>query len=84
MRNKQPQLLETPEAQQHMQQVAHADEVLQRRKAAVLQLAYVLDLAQDLDAAERMLAGGESTKLPGEWGDVSMEQLAALLGADDA
>jgi len=83
VRNQQPNLLETPEAQQHMQQVAHADEVLQQRKAAVLQLAYVLDLAQDLDAAERKLASGEVSKLPGELGDLSLEQLAALLGADD-
>jgi hypothetical protein len=56
VRNSQPQLLQSPEAKQHMAQVAAADEALQRRKTAVGQLAYVLDIAQDLDAAEASFA----------------------------
>lgn len=78
-RNANPELLQTPEARQHIQQVQAADAALQRRKLAVGQLAYVLDIAQDLDAAERGLASSSGEGLTGD--DEQMaEELAALLG----
>lgn len=76
-RNANSQLLESPEAKQHIQQVAAADAALQRRKIAVGQLAYVLDIAQDLDAAERSLAADRD-----QAGSGQMEDLAALLGME--
>eukprot|EP00878_Enallax_costatus_P027497 GHUV01029616.1.p3 GENE.GHUV01029616.1~~GHUV01029616.1.p3 ORF type:complete len:182 (+),score=84.18 GHUV01029616.1:2696-3241(+) len=76
-RKNNPQLLESQEAKQHIQQVEAADAALQRRKLAVGQLAYVLDIAQDLDAAERTLAV-EKDNAGGE----QMENLAALLGME--
>lgn len=56
LRNTQPQLLDNPEAQQQIEQLAQADKVLQQRKAAVAQLALVLELASDLDAAQASLS----------------------------
>ena len=76
-RNNNPQLLESPEAKQHIQQVGDADAALQRRKLAVGQLAYVLDIAQDLDAAERSLVADKD-----KTGEEQMENLAALLGME--
>lgn len=76
-RNANPQLLESPEAKQHMQQVAAADAALQRRKAAIGQLTYVLDIAQDLDAAEQSLTARQDKSEDGD-----MENLAALLGVE--
>lgn len=66
-----------------MQQVAAADEVLQRRKAAVTQLAYVLNLAQDLDAADRSLQASSMRQEGGPGGLSMQEQLAALLGGEE-
>lgn len=86
VRNTQPELLNSPEAQDHIRQVAAADEVLQRRKAAVAQLTYVLQVAQDLDAAERSFAASressrqQASAAPGDL--PSPEDLAALLGIE--
>ncbi len=84
IRNTQPQLLENPEAQQQIQQLAQADEVLQQRKIAVAQLALVLEIAKDLEAAQANLEtqpGG-----PGSAAEAFMddpEQLAQMLGISD-
>lgn len=76
-RNNNPQLLESPEAQQHIQQVTAADTALQRRKIAAGQLAYVLDIAQDLDAAEKAVSAEKD-----KTGDEEMDELATLLGME--
>jgi hypothetical protein len=80
VRNSQPELLQTPEAKQHIAQVAAADEALQRRKTAVGQLAYVLDIAQDLDGAEASFAAGRSNSTANGSG-VGSEQGGGRLGA---
>ncbi|WIA21341.1 hypothetical protein OEZ85_000568 [Tetradesmus obliquus] len=86
VRNSQPQLLRSPEAQQHIAQVAAADEALRRRKTAVGQLAYILDIAQDLDGAERALAGSGTggdggISSSGAGGGFGVEQGGGRLGA---
>lgn len=84
IRNTQPQLLENPEAQQQIQQLAQADEVLQQRNQAVTQLALVLEVAQDLDAALASLdaqAQGPEAAAAAFMDDP--EQLAQFLGIDD-
>lgn len=89
IRNTEPQLLENPEAQQQIQQLAAADDVLQQRKAAVAQLALVLELAKDLDAARASLdapsGGPESAGAAAAALFDDPEQLAQMLGitADD-
>jgi len=83
IRNAQPQLLENPEAKQRIEQLAHADDVLQQRKAAVTQLALVLELAQDLDAAQESLDSQQSSDAAAAFLD-DPEQLAQMLGVNDA
>lgn len=84
VRNTQPQLLENPEAQQQIQQLAYADEVLQQRTTAVTQLGLVLEVAADLDAAQASLDAqqqGPEAAAAALLDDP--EQLAQLLGMDE-
>jgi hypothetical protein len=83
IRNTQPELLENPEAQQQIQQLSHADDVLQQRKAAVTQLALVLEVAQDLEAAQASLDAQQQG--PGRAAALmdDPEQLAQMLGVLD-
>jgi hypothetical protein len=84
IRNTQPQLLENPEAQQQIQQLAQADEVLQQRKIAVAQLALVLEIAKDTEAAQ-MNMDTEPTGMDSAAAAFidDPEQLAQMLGIDD-
>jgi hypothetical protein len=83
IRNTQPELLENPEAQQQIQQLSQADDVLQQRKAAVTQLALVLELAKDLEAAQASLDAQQQR--PGAAASLmdDPEQLAQMLGVLD-
>jgi predicted component of type VI protein secretion system len=83
IRNSQPELLENPEAQQQIQQLMQADEVLQQRKAAVAQLALVLELSKDLEAAQASLDAPPGPEAAAAALLNDPEQLAQMLGIDD-
>jgi hypothetical protein len=61
VRNKQPELLSTPAAQERMRQVAEAEEVLLKRKVAVKQLQDVIDIASSLEVAPADLYMGPAS-----------------------
>lgn len=64
-------------------QVAAADAVLRKRRAAVAELVWLLDAALDLDAAQaRLGAAGQRNGLDDDGGPTP-QQLAALLGLDE-
>ena len=51
VRNKQPELLSTPAAQERLRQVEEAEGVLLTRKAAIKQLQDVVEIASNLEVA---------------------------------
>lgn len=51
VRNKEPELLSTPAAQERIRQVGEAEELLFQRKAAIRQLQDVIDIASNLEVA---------------------------------
>lgn len=80
IRNTQPELLENPDAQQQIQQLAQADDVLQQRKAAIAQLALVLEIAQDTEAAQASLDALQGPEAAAAALLDDPEQLAQMLG----
>jgi hypothetical protein len=85
VRNTQPGLLNSPEAPERVQQLAAADAVLQQRRTAIAQLAFVIEVAGDLDAAAARL--GSPASAQEDTAAALMqdpERLAQLLGITDS